>query len=339
VSEPTDDSLMNRFDQHGLRRFRARDGVIAIAVAAFLLILFSGTSIRSAGEQMNPGVGRDLMLAVGRPAGAIADALPLADLAHDATSWLSPDDKLDAGDSFTSVSARTGARVPPVTAAAFDPARLGATPRPKRRLHTLLVTGDSMSTPLDAELARKLAGDGVRVIRDPHLGTGISKSFLVDWGQLSASQVKRHRPDAVVVFIGANEGFPMPGPGGRNVSCCGPEWAAAYANRARQVANTFRQDGRGRVYWIGLPMPRAANRQRVGRVVNEAIAVAAQPWRSQIRVVDTAAIFTPKGYRDAMSVHGSETIVRQPDGIHLNDAGANLLADTLLTRLRQDFVF
>ena len=37
------------------------------------------------------------------------------------------------------------------------------------------------------------------------------------------------RPDAVVVFIGANEGFPMPGPGGRAVQCCGPQWAAVYA--------------------------------------------------------------------------------------------------------------
>jgi hypothetical protein len=339
VTEPTDDSLMNRFDQHGLRRFRARDAIIAVAVAAFLLVLFSGASVRSAGEQMNPGPGRDLVLAVGKPAGAIADALPLADVAHDATSWLSPDDKLDAKDAFTNVNARTDARVPPVTAEAFDPIQIGAKPPPKRRLHTLLVTGDSMSTPLDAELARKLAGGGVRVIRDPHLGTGISKSFLVDWGQLSASQVKRHRPDAVVVFIGANEGFPLAGPGGRKVSCCGPEWGAAYANRARQVANTFRQNGRGRVYWIGLPMPRAANRQRIGRVVNEAIDVAAQPWRSQIRIIDTVSIFTPKGYRDAMNVHGTETIVRQPDGIHLNEAGASLLADTLLARLRQDFVF
>jgi hypothetical protein len=330
---------MDRFDRYGLRRFRSRDAVIATAVAAFLLVLFAGASIRRAGEQMSPGLGRDVVLVIGKPAGAIADRLPLAGLADDATSWLSPDDKLDAKETFTSSSPRSRARVPPVTAAAFDPARIGATPPPKRRLQTLLVTGDSMATPLDAHVARKLTDVGVKVIRDPHLGSGISKTFLVDWGELSASQVRRNRPDAVVMFIGANEGFPMPGASGRNVSCCGPDWAAAYANRARQVANTFRQNGRARVYWISLPTPRAANRQRVARVVNAAIAVAAEPWRRQVRVVDTVPIFTPKGYRDAMSVHGTETIVRQADGIHLNDAGAGLLAETLLTRLRRDFVF
>ena len=54
----------------------------------------------------------------------------------------------------------------------------------------------------------------MKVLRDPHLGSGISKSFLVDWGQLSADQVRKDKPDAVVVFIGANEGFPFDRPGG-----------------------------------------------------------------------------------------------------------------------------
>ena len=331
---------MNRFDEHGLRRFRARDAIVAVSLAALLLVLFAGAAVRRAGEQMSPGVGRDVVLAVGKPAGWIADQLPLHTVAHDATAWLSPDDKLDARDAFTVASlSGTEGRVPPVTPDAFDPARIGARPAPKRRLRTLLVTGDSMSTPLDAEIGRLLVPDHVRVVREPHLGTGISKSFLVDWGQLSARQVKRDHPDAVVVFIGANEGFPMPGPGGRDVRCCGPDWAAVYANRVRRVVDTFRQQGKARVYWVGLPAPRAANRQRISRVVNEAVAVAAQPWRSQARVIDTGAIFTPRGYRDSMDVNGTPTIVRAPDGIHLNEKGAKLLAGTLLERIRQDFVY
>ena len=341
MSPPTDDSLMNRFDEHGLRRFRARDAIIAVTLASLLLVLFAGAAVRRAGEQMDPGVGRDVVLAVGKPAGWIADQLPLASVAHDATSWLSPDSELDKRDSFTAASAVTGgdAEVPPVTADAFDPVRIGAPPAPKRRLRTLLVTGDSMSTPLDSEVSRVLVDDDVRVVGEPHLGTGISKSFLVDWGQLSARQVKRDRPNAVVVFIGANEGFPMKGPGGREVECCGADWAAIYANRVRRMVDTYRQKGAARIYWIGLPAPRAAARQKIARVVNEAAEVATQPWRGQVRVIDTAAIFTPRGYRDAMTVNGVESIVRQPDGIHLNEKGAKLLAATLLNQIRQDFVY
>lgn len=338
---PSDDSLMSRFDEHGLRRYRARDAIAAVSLAALLLVLLAGSSVRRAGERMDPGLDRDIVVAVGKPAGWIADRLPLADVADRATAWLSPDAKLDSRDAFTATADVVGgsARVPPVTADAFDPARIGAKPGPKRLLRTLLVTGDSMSTPLDAEMARLLAGEQVRVVRDPHLGTGISKSFLVDWGQLSAGQVQRHHPNAVVVFIGANEGFPMEGAGGRKVQCCGAEWAAAYANRVRRMVDTYRQQGKARVYWIGLPAPRSSGRQRVSRVVNEAVEVATQPWRGQVRVVDTSAIFTPNGYRDAMAVDGAETIVRAPDGIHLNERGSKLLAARLLEQIRQDYVY
>ncbi len=330
----TDDSLMNRFDRAGLRRFRARDGILAVLLASVALIGFEGASVRHAGEQMSPGIGRDIVLGVGRPTGWVADRLPLAHAAHEATAWLSPDEALSSGGSFAGLAKQAPGNVPAVTADAFDPAQLGAKPPPPRPLKTLLVTGDSMSTPLDAELARKLVPAGVRVVRDPHLGTGISKSFLVDWGQLAASQVKRDHPGAVVVFIGANEGFPING-----VRCCGAAWAAAYANRARAMMNTYRAGGAARVFWITLPAPRSAARASISRVVNAAIGVAAEPWRSQIRLIDTPPIFTPKGYRDAMPVAGKDTIVRQADGIHLNDAGAALLATVVVARLRQDFTF
>jgi hypothetical protein len=297
-------------------------------------VLFAGASVRRAGEEMNPGIGRDAVLAVGRPAGWVADRLPLEHWAHSTTAWLSPDQPLDRGAAFTA-GPGTGARggVPPVTADAF------AHPAPRRRLRTLLVTGDSMSTPLDADIARTLASTGVRVIRDPHLGSGISKSFLVDWGQLSTTQVRRYHPDAVVVFIGANEGFPLPVAGGRKVDCCGPGWAAAYAGRVRRMAYTYRQGGRARVYWITLPTPRDADRRVVERVVNQAIGVAVEPWRAQVRVIDTVPVFTPHGWRSAMPVNGAQTIVRAADGIHLNDAGSSLLAGIVLNRIRADFTY
>ena len=339
MTQPTDDSLMNRFDEHGLRRFRARDAIASVLLAAVLLVLVEGAAIRRAGEQMNPGIGRDLVLLVGEPAGWFADQLPLAGLASDATAWLSPDEELAEADSFDVAAQQTGGALAPVTAAAFDPAEIGAEPEPRRPLGKLLVTGDSLSTPLDVQLARRLSSRGVDVVRDPHLGTGISKSFTVDWGQLAASQVRRHRPDAVVVFIGANEGFPMPGAGGREVECCGADWAAAYATRVRQMADTYRRDGAARVYWITLPTPRDPDRQRIGRVVNAAIAAAAAPWRAQVRVVDTVPTFTPDGYRDAIDVRGTRTIVRDADGIHLNAAGAAVLADDLLDRIERDFVY
>ncbi|HTN25548.1 MAG TPA: hypothetical protein VL120_16280 [Solirubrobacteraceae bacterium] len=326
------------------RRLTARDAILCIGITAALLIVLKGGSIRSTGEKMDPGLERTVVRAIGAPAGWLADRLPLADAVNSATSWLSPDKKLTGGaGAFDAPPAGAGAAAvsgatAPVTPDAFDPAALGEKPKLLPKLGTLLVTGDSLAQPLDAELARDLASKGVKTVRDAHLGTGISKTDLVDWGQLSALQVKQRKPDGVVMFMGANEGFPMPGPGGKLVQCCGPNWAAIYATRARKMMDTYRRGGAARVYWLTLPLPRDAARQKIARSVNAAILVAAQPFRSQVRVLDMTALFTPGGrYRAAMPISGRNTIVRRPDGIHLNDAGAHLAAIDVMARLRNDF--
>jgi lysophospholipase L1-like esterase len=339
MTEHRDDSEMSRFDRDGVRTYSARDAVGAIAIIVVLLILFSGGSIRDATAQISPGIGRDIVNAVGGPTQWIADRLPLASAQHTLTGGLSPDEELTAG-GFDAATAGTTASggIPPVTTDAFDPSQLGLPAPAKEELGTLLVTGDSLSTPLDSEIARRLAPDGVKVLRDPHLGTGISNTAVVDWGQLSTSQVAHDDPDAVVVFIGANEGYPMPGPGGKTVECCGADYAALYANRVRQVMNTYRQDGATKVYWLTVMPPRDPDAARVNKLVNAAIRVAAQPWASQIRIVDMVPTFAPDGrYTDSIDVNGKPTIVRESDGIHLNETGSSIAADIVIGRIDQDF--
>ena len=335
TTDRTRESIHEAYDRQGARRFSAREALVCVFAAALLLLVFQGPSIRRDGERMNPGIQRTMVLAVGKPAGWLGDRIGLWRISRDATSWLSPDKNLGDQAGFANAPTAASGRLPVVTPDSFDPTTLGAKPLPHRPLHTVLVTGDSMATPLDTEVARKLSSrKGVKVIREPHLGTGISKSLIVDWGKLSAQQVADEKPDAVVVFLGANEGFSMPGPGGKQVDCCGPEYAAIYANRVRRMMDTYRQRGAARVYWLTLPTPRGKDRQDVARVVNAAIAVAAEPMRSTVRVLDTVPIFTPGAkYRDAMN----GTIVRQADGIHLNEAGASIAADRVIALIDRDF--
>jgi lysophospholipase L1-like esterase len=324
------------------RRVGARAAVGCIVLAGVLIALFQGPSIRASGERMDGGFERDIVLAVGKPAGWLGDRLPLADVGHDLTAWLSPDDELSDTNRFASAGASDagGAQpgaVAPVGPEAFDPVSLGLKRPSPRPLRHLLVTGDSMTMPLDAELTRRLVGHGVKTERDPHIGTGLSNTDLLDWGALSAKQAETE-PDAVVVFIGANEGFPLPGAGGKKVDCCGPDWAALYATRARLMMNTYRRGGATHVYWLTLPFPREAARQRIARAVNAAIAVAATPYRAQVRVLDMVPTFTPGGrYRAAMDVDGREELVRNADGIHLNERGAAVAAEQVIAALRSDF--
>ncbi len=330
-------------DRAGGRRLRARDAMLVVAIAVLLLVLFEGRSIRNQGKQMQSGIERTAVLAVGEPAGWIADKLPLADALDDATAFLSPDDDISGPGGFEDAALQTG---PPaggggapgtITPEHFDPAELGQKPKQLPALRKLLITGDSMAQPLDAQLARRLSGPGVDTVRDAHLGTGISTTQIVDWGQLATSQIKSESPDAVVMFIGANDSFSMKNASGADVECCNAQWAALYSTRVRRLMDTFRRGGAARVYWLTLPLPRDAKRVPYARAVNAAVAVAAQPYRSTVRVLDMVPVFTPSGFRASMDLGGKSTIVRNPDGIHLNDAGANHAAGLLETRLRADF--
>jgi lysophospholipase L1-like esterase len=317
------------------RRFTARDAVICVAVAVLLLVIFQGPSIRDGAEEMKPGWERTLVLAAARPAGWVGDQLPFAAVSERVKRWARGDSTAATGG--LAAGTRT-VGVQDVTRDAFDPAALGAKPTPPRPLRTVLVTGDSMAQPLDAELARRLAGvNGVRTVRDAHVGTGLAQSQIADWNQLAADQVRRLRPEAVVMFMGANEGWPMRSHG-RTVQCCGLDWAAEYAIRVRRIMEMFRQGGAARIYWLLLPTPRSHDLADVARAVNAAIPVAAQPWRAQVRVLDMNAVFTPGGrYRDAMPVAGVDEIVRNADGVHLNERGAGLAADRVLAAMRADF--
>jgi lysophospholipase L1-like esterase len=321
-----DDSLMGRFDRWGLMRFTAWDAIKAVWLTALLLLLFAGGAVRDAADELDPGIGRDIVKAVGEPTGWVADQLPLADARRDLTSWLSPDEELSGGGFVAAADAPKPVKKP--------------APTEVQPLDRLLVTGDSLSTPLDIEIARQFAdqGAGVQVIRDPKLGAGISNSALLDFGQVSATQVADDEPDAVVVFIGANEGYPLPAGGGKQVSCCGPDWKGEFESRVGQMMDNYLDGGAQRVYWLTVPTQRDPARKPIADAVNEAVRRAAAARGPAVRVVDLIPTFTPgDSYRDSIEIDGKQTIVRRSDGIHLNDEGASLAAGLVLDGVDRDF--
>jgi lysophospholipase L1-like esterase len=319
-----DDSLMQRYSRWELDRFSARDAVLATGLASLILLLFAGGAVRDAADELDPGIGRDIVRAVGGPTGWVSDRLPLSDARTDLTSWLSPDDELGGG------GFAEGGEGPAVAAAA---------PAEGTELQRILVTGDSLSTPLDIEVAGLIADEGsaVEVARDPRLATGISNE-IVDWGRLSASQGEGGDPDAVVVFIGANEGYPMTTAAGTSVECCGPDWEAELAARVGKMMDNYLAEGDARVYWLTIPTQRDPARLPISQAVNRSIKAEAARRGDAVEVIDTVPTFTPADrYRDAIEVNGEETIVRDSDGIHLSEEGAALAAEIVLEAIDSDF--
>lgn len=334
---PDDDGYLERFDRRGARSQSARGALVAIGTCGLVLLLFAGDAVKSEGERRQEGLARDLLVAIGTPGELVADALPFDEVADDATAVVSTEDGDGSEPGFADLPVSAGGRAAPISADNFDAVDLGEPPADPPPLGTVLVTGDSLSTPMDTHIARLLAEEGVEVIPEPHLATGISNTAIADWGSLARQQTREHEPDAVVVLIGANEGYPFDGEEDA-VQCCGPDWAAIYARRAQQMIETWRQGGSARIYWLKVPTPRDSDRQPVAHTVNRAIEVAAYPWRSQVAILDLVEIFTPgERYRDAIEVDGSESIVRESDGIHLNGTGSEIAAELVVDRLALDY--
>jgi hypothetical protein len=206
------------------------------------------------------------------------------------------------------------------------------TKRLPRRHIRILATGDSMIQVVDSFLADRLPSH--RVIAEAHVSTGISKAgfFGLNWVKHAAAQARGIHPDATVVWIGPNEGFPING-----INCCSRAWIKAYAQRARAMMRSYRRGGRALVYWLTLPIPRSGALAHVLRAVNRAIFTAARGAGSGVHVIDMRKVFTPHDrFQQTACYRGGCFSARQPDGVHLSNPGARVAADIIARRLLAD---
>ena len=210
-----------------------------------------------------------------------------------------------------------------------------ATAAPPRVLMTGDSTIDSIATVAKQRLERRLGE--ARIIHDGRPGEGISKSWRTNWVSYSRVQIRRYRPRATVVMLGANEGFAMLDDRGREMACCRRAWIEAYARDARRMMETYTTRGR-LVYWLTFPAPDNEQRRRIGLAVNYALALAARHV-DRVRLLDTAGLFTPGYvYRRRMEVDGERVVVRERDGVHLNENGAALAVRVVRRALLADGV-
>lgn len=212
-------------------------------------------------------------------------------------------------------------------------------PATAARSGRVLASGDSMIQIVDGLLAQKLRRQHFRVRSDAHIGTGISKPFQLDWVAHARKLAASYRPSATVVFLGANDGFPLRFEGRRR-NCCSRAWRKAYAARAQAMMQALERDGEARVYWLTLPAARPGNWNHIYRSVNLALHTASRREGDGVRLVDMGAVFTPSGrFQQTIVRDGRRISVRQADGIHLNVAGARIATRVVVRRMRRDHLF
>lgn len=194
----------------------------------------------------------------------------------------------------------------------------------------VLAAGDSEMQILDG-MIRSGLGSRATVHSDARISTGLTNGFFFDWIGHAQRQAASLRPDVTIMFIGANDGWPIGG-----LSCCSRAWSERFAGKVRSMVRSYARGGAGVVYWFLLPTPRGGDWQRRFAAINAGYRIAAAADPDHLKIVDSVKAFTPNGYRDAMQVNGRWITIHQSDGIHLTPAGMQVASQLVIAAMRRD---
>jgi hypothetical protein len=300
--------------------------VIALLVAA----LFNSEAIVRAGESMQGGSTRDVVLSVARPlddvAGAVGLHLPRkgfdkafgqepktaegTELEQGSTAILRPNKRKTARQSF----------VQPTPSNPVD----------------VFVTGDSQALFIGELLTDELPDDLFNVEVMPRNATGLTNPEFFNWEINAQQEIDARQPDAVVMVIGANDGFNVLDEDGQLYGPNDPEWETEYARRAAVVMRELGSNAKRPVYWLPPPTARDPEFNAIYETQNRAIEQAARAVPGA-RYVDIYSTINNGRYSDDLKIDGRRVLARQSDGVHFNREGAIVPTRLLLGAMARDF--
>lgn len=346
--EPPDDDEVAAVDDDDLvAGVQPAGRVLVVLVATLVLALLVNVDhLVARVEAGPPSDARDRALSVLRPVQDVGNALQLTRVrdALDALRGDGDDDRAreaggargtdDAADS-TSRGGGGDEREPGGEEAAGDEDGL-RTPTADDPLR-VWVGGDFMAQAIGRSLAA--AGESTGVVETEvryEAASGLTRPDYFDWPAAVDEALDDHDPEVVVLVVGVNDAQGIVRPDGTPAQVDEPGWADEYGRRVGELMDRLRGDGRI-VVWIGPPPMRepgySARMARVAAIHAEQ--AAPRPW---VHVVDLAQVVggPDGGYTEAVADPSSAepVTVRQPDGIHLTDAGGDLVAAHVMDLLR-----
>jgi uncharacterized protein len=300
--------------------------VIALAIAA----LFNSEALVRAGEGMQPGTTRDIVLSVGRPVDDVAGAIGLhlpregldrafgqedktasgTELERGSTSVLQPNRKKDEQQSF----------VQPTREDPLD----------------VLVTGDSQAEFLGQRLVDQSPPGLVEVTTVARNGTGLTNPAFFNWEINAQQEVAARDPDAVVMAIGDNDGFNVQTADGSLYDPGEPGWETEFARRVAVVGSVLSGNGERPVYWVPPPTARDPDFNDIYASQNRAVERAAESAPA-LRYVDIYSTLNRGRYSDSLTIDGRRVLARQADGVHFTREGAVAPVRLILAAMAEDF--
>lgn len=117
----------------------------------------------------------------------------------------------------------------------------------------VVLMGDSLMEDLGPRTHHRLNHrKGLQFILSAKYSTGLCRADYFDWPAHMREVLAEHKPDFLVVFIGANDGQPIKH-GNTFVPTGGSQWSEVYGQKMQEIVDIAKEHGT-KVIWIGLPV-------------------------------------------------------------------------------------
>lgn len=231
------------------------------------------------------------------------------------------------------VAAAAFALMPHAADAAGQPSAKALTGKPPYQLYVL---GDSFASELGDGLKWALRdGKAVLVHKRTKAATGLIRDDTYDWFKVVRNILTEDKPHIIVIAIGGNDRQDVR-VGSKRYERFTKPWRAEYLKRVERLASLLGSSGAA-VYWVGLPNVRSQQMTRDYGRFNGYFKDAAR--KHGITYIDMAKLFAGSNgsyvaYGKALD--GQTRRLRDTDGIHLTNVGAQKLGEYVARTIRAD---
>jgi len=337
--------------EDGRRALTAGHALVITLLALVVGCLLDAPGLHKSAFNQPAGWKRDVALAITGPLADVSHALLLdrpRKLLQDALGR-GDEDKIDTTITFTPPAPVTTTAAPTPTASHPTARPLPRTHRaafsPKHKLR-IWVAGDSLVITPGWAIIRA-AGKARAILPvgggpDGRVATGLERPDVFNWFTHITRQIRKLRPNAIVLEFGGNDdhGYMTGLPKDVSIGDFGTaSWTAEYRRRVAGLLDTTNRAGVF-VVWIGLPITRDPVQTQRFDTINAIISSEARKRKGGVEFVDTYATFASDsgGFAQYLTdASGRQILVRAPDGVHFELAGGDMIARMVLHALNEQF--
>jgi hypothetical protein len=211
---------------------------------------------------------------------------------------------------------------------------------------TLALTGDIPVLEIGDSLGEDLGfGLSYEFANDPHIhfyadavgDTGLVRPDFYNWPAHLASELASDHPKVVIVFLGANDSQNIATSSGVD-QFGSAAWKAAYAGRVGQIMTEATAAG-ARVIWVGMPVMEDPTLSSNMAMMDSIFQSEAATHKGVIYLSSWPIFSNSAGQYTSTKTgpSGQTWVLRDPDGIHLDSDGGDLLAAAVVEKMNSSF--